>query len=134
VITLAEMTAWGNDDILAQIKSLHDKSMTFHHGFDTEGRLWFTRFEQFDKATQKRVVVWEDFCPDQRLSLFNAFGWVWLKPQQQSAGSSIWKRREETLTHRINVGQKPSYRSSAADPEDLDPKEVQEVYVPSKPV
>lgn len=128
MLSLEEMTAWTNDDIVAQITVMTPKGVTFRHGFDDEDRFWYVRFERFDEAQQERVVVWRDFGPDERLTLFNAFGWIWVRQQPMPPKDSPWSPYRRDLRRQPVVGRATTRGHSVPDPEDLDPEEVQAVY------
>lgn len=128
MFTLAEMTAWSNDDISTHIQVLMAKDLSFRHGYDQGERMWYVRFECFDEGAKKQVVVWSDYGADQRMVLFNAFGWVWARQQPEPDKHSPWaRRRHQDLREVISTGgaQRPG---RVPDPADLDPTEVASVY------
>lgn len=128
MLSVEEMTAWTNDDILVQIETLKPKGTFFRCVFNEEERFWHARFERFDEAQRKRVVLWEEFGPDERLTLFNAFGWIWARQQPLPPKDSPWSPHRRDLRQQAVRGRATTPGHSVPDPEDLDPEEVQAVY------
>jgi hypothetical protein len=127
MLSLEEMTTWTVEDIQAQIDAYKAKDLFFRFDFDRELMFWHARFERFDEAQRKRVIVWEDHGADERITLFNAFGWVWARSQTPLPKDSPWRPRPDVTLHHVN--QKVAARGhSVPDPEDLDPEEIKAVY------
>lgn len=123
MFAIEEVAAWSNADIVAHIEEFKPVGHNFQHGYDRESQFWFVRF--YDQ--RQTDPVWEDYSPDERLALYNAFGWVWASSQPAPAPGSAWHRRQEltpkAVTKKVALG-----GHTVPDPEDIDPLEVQAVY------
>jgi len=128
MLTLEEMTVWTCEDIAVQVNMLKAKDLFFHFEFDKDSQFWHVKFERFDEKQKKRVVVWEDRGVDQKVTLFNAFGWVWARTQATPPKDSPWRPRRQELTRRMVTNQVAAQGHSVPDPEDLDPEEIRAVY------
>lgn len=112
--TLLEATTWDLEEIQAHIEAHLPENSTFSYVFK-EGS-----FEGV--ITRDGVVVWEDLQADERLLLFNAFGWVYIQQSVAEFRNPAWVRGEITI---------PIARQAipelVKDPEDLDPEEISAV-------
>ena len=134
--TLEEMTAWSLDEIEAEIVAALPPGLHFELKPDESG-FWSVSFWRVSDTTKDKQVVWDDVGPDQRIMLFNAYGWLWLRQQPKPPEHSPWQPDRLEITSRVaksmsrriliegGVGRGPSRGS---DPEDLDPLEVLAVY------
>lgn len=133
--TLEEMTAWSVGEIQGEIHALLPKGLNFE-ALPDEGGFWTVSFWRVDEETGDKKVVWVETGPDQRIQLFNAYGWLWSQRRPKPPGHSPWQeRRREVGEDQINraAARRHLPRTSpggrrAPDPEDLDPDEVRSVY------
>ena len=118
--SLEEMSAWSLDDIEAAIHHDLPNGWTYQRGYDPDRAGWATVIDAEGK------VVWETSqIPDERLLLFNVYGW--LLTRTATPRHPAWARRTGP-TPRPVVGQRFLPGISIPDPEDIDPSEVQSVY------
>ncbi len=125
--TVDDLNAWTNTEVVLQIEALKPVGTAFIHGQDPETLFWTARFETTDGN-----VLWSDASPDERLSLFNAFGWVWVQSQPQPSLTSRWRRGPE-LTREVVTKRVALNGHTVPDPEDLNPEEVRAVYEKARP-
>ena len=125
--TIEEMTAWSPRDIQVELKKLLPEGWVFEHIVSRDG---FFRALVVDVSDQKKPLVqWEGDNLDERLLLFDAYGWLWMKKHPpEKRQRTPWKTRKSELTRkavtqRVTLGKDP-----APDPEDLDPNEVASIY------
>jgi hypothetical protein len=123
--TLEEMTAWSLEEIRGEVKRLLTKGWSFSIVWDQEEQIWFAQIERDPGEDEgpDPVVVWSGFGPDEKILLFNVYGWLWLKIQPKPQGASPWVRKRELTT--VGVTRKAL---GIPDPEDVDPEEVLSVY------
>ena len=127
MFTFEEINSWEAPEIVRQIESRLEPGWRFV--CEPDMGMWAARIEQPDDDGEAKVL-WEDESPDQRLVLFNAFGWVWARHQPQRAADSPWRRRRDLTRKSVTQGVSASSTSypEVPDPEDLDPSEVLAVY------
>lgn len=65
-------------------------------------------------------IRWQVSSPDERLALLHAYGWLVMRGQPKP--EPVWDRTRELVREPVKT------RSELADPEDLDPQEIQAVY------
>lgn len=118
--TLEEMTVWTPDDIEAEIRQILPKGLSFECGFDKEAGTWFTHFWHMQNG--QKVTDYQDWGWEQRITYFNAYGWVWVRMTPPPSAGSPWVRRREA------VPVPPSKVPQTPDPADLDPNEIRAVY------
>lgn len=135
--TLEEMTAWTAEDIRAEILVALPKGLHFGKKADQESGFWVVEFWRVDPETGTKAVLWTETGADERIMLFNAYGWLWMQKRPKVPDHSPWKARQQELTpgalrerarQQAVRGEVASENRKVRDPEDLDPKEVQTVY------
>lgn len=117
MISVEEVAAWSNEEIVQNIEALKPDGSSFSHGFDKEEMFWYVQFET------ESEILWEGAFPDQRLALFNAFGWAFAERQPNPPVGSVWHRRSDHVLVPVS-----SNKREIDGPEDLDASEVQSVY------
>lgn len=133
--TIEEMMGWTPQEIEAAIRSSLPPGVQFDCGFDQAAGTWFVRFwrEQKKEAGAERVVLYEDWGIEQRITYFNAYGWVWARQRPKPPAHSPWVRHQDKVNPQSvrkaaqTVQQRVPF-VRAPDPADLDPKEIQSVY------
>lgn len=124
--TPEELLLWSNADICKQIQVLLEPNWAFDYAFDNSGGVWVARVvvkASADDDTEEKTL-WEGNEPDERLVLFDAYGWLWLKTQTRPAKDSPWHRTRELTRESVSK----YINSKIPDPEDVQPDEVQAVY------
>lgn len=117
--TFEEMTLWGPDEIHAQILLLLPKDWRFEL---LEERLELQLRALFLDA--EGVEVWCNTGPDDRLLLFDAYGW--LLTRDRKTVNQNWPVREPRK--HVPVGRVNPHGEPIPDPEDLNPVEIIAVY------
>ena len=122
--TLEEMTAWSAEEIEGAIRCSLPAGFYFECGLDQEAGAWFARF--WRPSESQRTVLYQDWGIDQRLTYFNAYGWLWAQKQPKPPAHSLWARRREVT--RETVQQRAFRGVRVPDPPDLDPEQIEAVY------
>lgn len=117
--SVEEMTAWTTEDIEAEIRVSLPKNWQFEHGCSETGGWAIIRDEEGETKWETAMV------PDERLLLFNAYGW--LITRSAVPRLPAWARRKGEIPKPL-VGHFSLPGVSVPDPEDLDPAEVAAVY------
>jgi len=117
--SVEEMTAWTPEDIEAEIRVALPKDWQFEYGCSETGGWAVIRDAEGEPKWETAMV------PDERLLLFDAYGW--LITRNAVPRLPAWRRRRgEIPTPRVGHYSLPGV--SVPDPEDLDPAEVAAVY------
>lgn len=114
------MTTWTEMEIQAAIRVFSPKDWDFLLEED-EGGVWTAQF-----LDAEELVLFETSYPDQRLTLLNAYGFVWRRLYVPS--NPVWQRRRDDLrvVARTGLMHLPG-TENVPDPEDLDPSSVYDV-------
>ena len=121
--TVEEMTAWTCEEIETAIRVALPPGIQFDCGYDREAGTWFVCFWR-QQPDGKKYILFQDWGFEQRITYFNGYGWVWARQQPKPPVHSPWQpRRQEVAPPRVH----PQV-STAPDPEDLNPDEIQAVY------
>ena len=119
--TPEEVSAWSFEEILAEAQELllDGSKVVYEQHPDGFWGVWVER------TTADGVLInCRDTQADRRLAALNVFGQLWLKALPQPNEGSPWVRRKELSSKAIGSSVFPRI----ADPEDLDPIEVDLVY------
>jgi hypothetical protein len=122
--TIEEMNLWSVEEILAELERLLPEGWLFRHIRKPSG-LWKALVIDL-RDEKKPLVMWEGDNIDERLLLFDVYGWLWIK-QEPPGQNSAWRLRRGELTKEA-VTQRVATKREASDPEDLDPKAVASLY------
>ena len=122
--TIEEMTAWTIDDIQSEIAQILPSGWAFDFDFDPDSGGWWAKFVVGSGDQEQTAREWFN-CPEQRLLLLNAYGW--LVSRDAKPRHPMWARRTTQIPKPI-IGQRHLPGISVPDPEDIDPSEVQLVY------
>jgi len=117
IAPLEEMTAWSIDEIVAAIYTLVPREWYFDRWDDDHG------LHARVVANETGEVMWDDTHADERLLLFNAYGWLWARNQPKLAPDDPWNRRRELTSAAVS-----RMAMRIPDPEDLQPDEIRSVY------
>ena len=118
IAPLEEMTAWSLDEIVGAIYTLVPKPWVFEHWQDDD-----YVFHARVKVKSSEQSLWEDTHADERLLLFNAYGWLWARNQPKLPPDDPWVRRRELTSSAVS-----RMALGIPDPEDLQPDEIKSVY------
>ena len=123
MLSVQEMSAWSTAEIRGEIERLLPEGWVFEAGWDREAQQWTSRFYRLEPDNDDPVVEWVDWHTDERINLFNAYGYLWVRRQPKPPLDSPWRRRKELTTEHVR-----KKALELADPPDLDPEEVKSVY------
>jgi len=126
VPTPEELLLWSNADVCREIQQLLEPNWVFDYGFDNSEGVWVARVVQEESAEDDtpEKILWDAVEPDERLVLFDAYGWLWLKTQKKPVEDSPWRRTRELTRESVSK----YIHSKVPDPEDVQPEEVKAVY------
>lgn len=117
------MTTWSAEDIRSQATALLPDGWALLCEQGVHG--WWSATIS-EPSGSELVPVWQGSSADERIALFDAYGWLWLRSKPIVESNSPWVRRRElsreSVTNRVARG------LDVPDPEDLDPAEVAAVY------
>jgi hypothetical protein len=122
--TLEEITAWPDDQVLAELRTLIPKELDLDYGWDPVKGYWCLTLSQLNEKGEK-IVVLEELNMDGRLALLNVYGQYWLTSSPPK--DSPWVRRHgelsrEYITKKVNLA-----GTEVPDPDDLDPAKINEM-------
>jgi hypothetical protein len=117
-----EISAWSLDEIRAEIRALLPAGWTATDAKNSGG-YWIVTIES--PGEYGSVLELVEANADERLALLNAFGWLWTKSLPKPGGDSPWQRRGEVTPPKHAAS---GSGTSVPDPDDLDPKEIAQVY------
>jgi len=121
------MTAWDSLDIQMELKKLLPEGWAFEHLYGADCFWRALVVDLTDK--EKPLVRWEGDNLDERMLLFDAYGWLWMrKYPPEKRQRSPWRPRRSELTKEAVTQQVSTGQKVPPDPEDLDPKEVASIY------
>lgn len=115
--TLTEMTAWSDEETLAEIQAALPPGWAFK--CPNDDGYWVPAI-----TDEQGVQVWGEPFADLRTALLSAFMWLWTRGQPENPR---WTRRRELHPHAV-AGAFGLPHVAVPDPPDLDPAEVQAVY------
>lgn len=124
--TLEEMTTWSADEVFEAIQQVLPKGWTL--SCKRKQNSFWVRILEPAVEGQERVVVWEDYHIDQRILLFDAYGWLTVRDRPKSPGGGDLSRRQQLAEQAAARWAQVPREAIPPDPEDVDPDEVNAVY------
>lgn len=110
---------WDEARIKAEIATLLPPELTFFCAVVKGSGYFEAIFSEGDRE------VWRGSDPFAQMALLNAYGWLITRVSPPSVHGPWGKRRELTLSQ---VSADALRKARVADPDDLDPEQVQAVY------
>lgn len=123
--TFEDMSLWNSAEIESNTRALLPPGVSFQQGWDRLNSAWHVRFFTTDPETGQEKVMWEERGMDERITLFNAYGWAMSQFAPAGSSNSVWTR-----SHELARPTAPTAKSLGVDasmPEDLDPDEIAQV-------
>ncbi len=118
MISIQEMTAWTTRDIEQAIHAARPPGWQFC--LEVEGGIYTVAFTDAEGND-----IWSREGIDERLILFDAYGWI--QQRQLPRLNPVWQRKQREM-HRPQVGPTSLSGVNFSDPADLDPAEIDAVY------
>lgn len=118
---LETMTAWTEAELLAAIQVYGDADWVFSFEEEGETGVWAGTF--YDAEGK---VLFETRYPERRISLMNAYGFIWRRLYKPT--NPVWQRRRDDLrvAARSGLMHLPG-QENVPDPDDLNPASVYDV-------
>lgn len=124
--TLEEMTTWSSDEVLQAIQAILPEGWTL--SCKTEKSSFLVRILKPVVEGEERVVAWENYHIDQRILLFDAYGWLAVHDEPKVPGGGDLSRRQQLAEQAAARWARVPREAIPPDPEDVDPDEVNAVY------
>lgn len=119
--TIEEITAWSEADLSDEIEALIPEGWALRIEANIEG-YWEVSIDRLSEGSDPIIEFLESHI-DKRLALLNIYGALWARKSRVSVDPN-WTNRKELTKQAVSINS-----SSVRDPEDLDPSEVESVYL-----
>lgn len=121
--TLEEMTAWSTHEIRAQAEAILPSGWSLTYREDPDSVQSFICEAKSETGTVVKVTA----QPDQRVSAFDMYFWLFTRSIPNQRPASNWTRRQDPRLHPITGRRSVSGSPEPPDPEDLDPVAIRDM-------